>query len=100
MSICAHGTSVVNRWRISAAAIIPPLRLAHVFMSATSDSIAIHFIFYQGMAQRLAAASSRPQSSRPTVGGGENRSHFITEARAGTSDVATSTIARIDFNGD
>jgi len=50
MSICAHGRPSVNRWRISAAAIIPPLPgLPMFFMSATSDSIVDSYFSTRGM---------------------------------------------------
>jgi len=87
----------VNRWRISAAADHYAVAgLAHVLHVGHVGFDRRFIFFYQGHApQRLAAARARDRKVvGQLVGGGENRSHFITRAtRWAPVSVATSTIA-------
>jgi len=67
MSICAHGRPSVNRWRISAAAIIPPLPgLAHVLHVGHVGSIVDSYFPTRGM--RHNASPLRELSDRKVVG--------------------------------
>jgi len=104
MSICAHGRPSVNRWRISAAAIIPPLPGLPCSSCRHVGFDRRFILFLPGHApQRLAAARARDRKVvGQLVGGGENRSHFITEGHAlGTSERGhVDDCVGIDFNGE